>query len=145
MVREKAIRELEDLPGIGEASTEKLKSAGITTLESVAVLSPHELSEISGINVEAAKKAIAAAKSATHIEYETAAAVSKKREELGKITTNSKNLNELIGGGGRDKRNNRGIRQVCQREDPDRVPAGSQCATPKEQGGSGRKLPIHRH
>jgi DNA repair and recombination protein RadA len=99
MVREKAIRELEDLPGIGEASTEKLKSAGITTLESVAVLSPHELSEISGINVEAAKKAIAAAKSATHIEYETAAAVSKKREELGKITTNSKNLNELIGGG----------------------------------------------
>ncbi len=99
MAKEKAVRELEDLPGIGETSAEKLRNAGISTLEKVAVLSPHELSEISGINVEAAKKAVAAAKAATHIEYETAASVSKKREELGKITTGSKGLDELIGGG----------------------------------------------
>jgi DNA repair protein RadA len=49
--------------------------------------------------VEAAKKAIAAAKAATTIEFETATNVSKRRRELGKITTGAKSLDELIGGG----------------------------------------------
>ncbi len=99
MAKEKAVRELEDLPGIGEATAEKLRTAGYTTLEKIAVLAPHELSDISGINVEAAKKAIAAAKAATTIEFETATNVSKRRRELGKITTGAKSLDELIGGG----------------------------------------------
>lgn len=99
MVKEKIVRELEDLPGIGEATADKMRAAGATTLEKVAVLSPHELSEIAGINVESAKKVVLAARSASHIDYETATSVYKKRLELGKITTGSKHMDALIGGG----------------------------------------------
>ncbi|MCW6159957.1 MAG: DNA repair and recombination protein RadA [Candidatus Micrarchaeales archaeon] len=99
MAKEKAIRELEDLPGIGETTAEKLRALGIASLEQVAVKSPHELAEITGISVEAAKKAVLAAQESTTVNYETGEAILEKRKEIGKITTGSKDLDELIGGG----------------------------------------------
>ncbi|MGC8651900.1 MAG: DNA repair and recombination protein RadA [Candidatus Micrarchaeia archaeon] len=90
---------IEDLPGIGEATAEKLKGIGIDTLEKIATLSPHELSDMSGMSVDAAKKAIQAALESTTINFETAESVSERRKELGKISTGSKDLDELIGGG----------------------------------------------
>ncbi|MDE1832834.1 MAG: DNA repair and recombination protein RadA [Candidatus Micrarchaeota archaeon] len=99
MAKEKAIKELEDLPGIGETTAEKLRAAGVTGLEKVATMSEHDLSELSGISVEAAKKAIAAAIDATTLEYQTGAQVYERRQELGKISTGSKDLDEMIGGG----------------------------------------------
>lgn len=99
MAKDKAIREVEDLPGIGPTSAEKLKNAGIDTLEKVAVASPHDLSELSGISVDTAKKAIVAAQDSTTINYETGQTISERRKVLGRITTGSKELDELIGGG----------------------------------------------
>jgi len=99
MAKDKAVRELEDLPGIGETTAEKLRNAGIDTLEKVATSSPHDLSEISGISVEAAKKAIAVAQESTTINYETGEQIMERRKEIGRITTGSKELDELIGGG----------------------------------------------
>ena len=58
MPKEKAIKELEDLPGIGPTTAEKLKTAGIDSLDKMATLNPHELNEMTGISVEAAKKAM---------------------------------------------------------------------------------------
>ena len=89
MAKEKAIRELEDLPGVGETTAEKLRALGIASLEQVAVKSPHELAEITGISVEAAKKAVQAAQESTTINYETGEAILEKRKEIGKITTGS--------------------------------------------------------
>ncbi len=99
MAKEKGVKELEDLPGIGAASAEKLRAAGYDNIEKIATMAPHELSEISGISVEAAKKAIEAAKQATTISFKTGEEVYEKRKQIGRITTGSKNLNELIGGG----------------------------------------------
>jgi DNA repair protein RadA len=99
MAKEKAVRELEDLPGIGPTTAEKLRASGIDSLEKVATSFPASLSEISGINAEAAKKAIDAAREATTLDYETAKTILKRREEVGLISTGSKDLNEMIGGG----------------------------------------------
>ncbi|MCL5433884.1 MAG: DNA repair and recombination protein RadA [Candidatus Marsarchaeota archaeon] len=99
MAKDKAVRELEDLPGIGETTAEKLRNAGIDTLEKVATSSPHELSEISGISVDTAKKAITVAQESTTINYETGEKILERRKEIGRISTGSKEFNELIGGG----------------------------------------------
>jgi DNA repair protein RadA len=99
MPKDKAIREIEDLPGIGETTAEKLRSIGKDTLDKIAVLTPHELSELCGVGVEAAKKAVQAAKESTTIEFETGEAVYDRRKDIGKITTGVKDLDELIGGG----------------------------------------------
>ena len=99
MAKDKTIRELEDLPGIGETTAEKLRGSGIDTLDKIATLAPHQLSELSGLSVEASKKAIQAAKDSTTINYETAEQLYKRRKEIGRISTGSKDLDELIGGG----------------------------------------------
>ncbi len=99
MAKEKSIKEIEDLPGIGPTTAEKLKEAGYTTLEKIAVSSPHELAELSGMNVESAKKAIEAARQSTTIDFSTGTQVYENRKALGRVTTNAKELDELLGGG----------------------------------------------
>ena len=99
MPKDKAVKDLEDLPGIGEATAEKLRTGGVDSIDKIAVMSPYELSELSGISAEAAKKAVQAAQEATTVNYETADQILSRRKDIGKITTGSKDLDELIGGG----------------------------------------------
>ncbi|MDE1857089.1 MAG: DNA repair and recombination protein RadA [Candidatus Micrarchaeota archaeon] len=99
MAKEKSIKELEDLPGIGETSAEKLRASGIDSIDKIATMAPHDLSETSGISAEAAKKAIAAAIEATTIEYQTGESYYEKRKQIGKISTGTEELDGLLGGG----------------------------------------------
>ena len=99
MAKEKSVKELEDLPGIGPTTAEKLRANGFDNIEKVAASSPYELSEVTGISAENAKKAIEAAREATNIEVQTGSAVLEKRKNIGRITTGSKGLDELLGGG----------------------------------------------
>jgi DNA repair protein RadA len=95
----KVIKDLEDLPGIGETTAEKLRQAGYTEIEQIATANPHELNEVAELGIEAAKKAIEAAKKAIEIEFETAWTMLERRQGISKITTGSKKLDELLGGG----------------------------------------------
>ncbi|MEM2948603.1 MAG: DNA repair and recombination protein RadA [Candidatus Anstonellales archaeon] len=95
----RVIKDLEDLPGIGETTAERLRQAGYTEIEQIATANPHELSEVAELGVEAAKKAIEAAKKAIEIEFETAFSMLERRQNIGRITTGSKKLDELLGGG----------------------------------------------
>jgi DNA repair protein RadA len=99
LAKEKGIKEIEDLPGIGPATAEKMRGAGYDDIEKVAASSPYQLSELLGISAENAKKAIEAAREATNIEVQTGSAVLEKRKDIGRISTGSKGLDELLGGG----------------------------------------------
>jgi len=93
------IKTLTDLPGIGPATAQKLIEAGYSTLESIAVASPQELSATIGIPLATAQKAIKAAREALNIRFKTALELKLERLTVGKITTGSKALDELLGGG----------------------------------------------
>ncbi|MDE1824419.1 MAG: DNA repair and recombination protein RadA [Candidatus Micrarchaeota archaeon] len=99
MAKEKGLKSLEDLPGVGPASAEKLKEKGYDSIEKIATSSPHEIAEVSGISVENAKKAVDAAKQATTLEFESGSKIYETRKALGRIKTGSKSLDELLGGG----------------------------------------------
>ena len=52
--------DIEDLPGVGPSTADKLREAGYISVESIATASPAELSEISEISESTAKKIIKA-------------------------------------------------------------------------------------
>jgi len=91
---------IEKLPGVGPATADKLKEAGYTTLLSIAVESPKNMADLADIGETVAAKAIAAAKKVADVGgFETGDIVMKRRETVGKLTTGSKALNSLLGGG----------------------------------------------
>lgn len=92
-------KEIEDLPGVGEKTLEKMKEAGYDNLMTIAASSAGDLSTDTGIGTETAGKIIAAARQKLEMGFETATDVLKKREKIGKITTGSKALDGLLGGG----------------------------------------------
>ncbi len=94
---EKKIISLEDIPGVGEKTLEKLRNAGYIDLMSVAAASVRELSDI--IGEQTAIKIVEAARKALDIGFETAADVYERRKKVVRLTTGSKALDNLLGGG----------------------------------------------
>ncbi len=91
---------IENLPGVGPATAEKLIEAGFTDLMSIAVSSPQNLAEMADIGVNTAVKIIAAARKQADIgNFETGSEVMEKRKLVGKVRTGSEALDELLGGG----------------------------------------------
>ncbi len=91
--------ELEDLPSVGEKTAQKLRDAGFADMMRLATATPKELSVKVEIGEGVAAKVIDAARKAEKIDFETAFEVMERREDVGRITTGSKGLDELIGGG----------------------------------------------
>ncbi len=90
---------LEDLPGVGAATAEKLKDAGYNTSLAIAVATPGELMEAAGLGESAARKLINFARNNLDMGFTTGDEILKKRENILKITTGSKQFDTLIGGG----------------------------------------------
>ncbi len=99
MADKKKIERIEDLPGVGPTTAEKLRSAGYTTLEAIAVASPAELVEVAEIGEGTAIKIINAAREALEMSWITAKELMERRRAVGRISTGSSNLDSLIGGG----------------------------------------------
>ncbi|PYB67952.1 MULTISPECIES: DNA repair and recombination protein RadA [unclassified Thermoplasma] len=91
---------IEDLPGVGEATAEKLRENGYDDIMAIAVASPKDLSDVTGIGEGAAAKIIAAARKFADIgNFETGEEILERRKSIQKLTTGSKNLDDLLGGG----------------------------------------------
>ena len=93
------IKSIQDLPGIGPQAYDKLLKAGYKTIESIAVASPMELTEVAELGEGTATKAIKAARDALDMGFESADKLAEKRKLVGKLTTGSKELDTLLGGG----------------------------------------------
>jgi DNA repair protein RadA len=95
----KLVYDLTDLPGVGSATAQKLIEAGYSSVEAIAVATPQELSDITGLPIPTASKIIKAARELLGFRFKTALELKKERMNIQKITTGSKNLDELLGGG----------------------------------------------
>jgi len=93
-------KKLEEISGIGPATAEKLREAGYSDLMAIAIESPRNLAEICEIGESIAAKIINAAKEAADIGgFETGQEILQRRRNVGRLTTGSRALDELVGGG----------------------------------------------
>jgi DNA repair protein RadA len=91
---------IDNLPGVGPATAEKLRDAGYSDIMSIAVASPKELSDAAEIGeTTGAKIILNARKSADVGKFETGISLLEKRAKVGRVTTSSKTFDELLGGG----------------------------------------------
>lgn len=97
--KKKKISSVHDLPGVGPSSVEKLAAAGFADLMSVAVATPGEIVGATELSEATAKKIIAIARANLEMEFTSGEEIMKKREKMIKISTGSKELDKLMGGG----------------------------------------------
>lgn len=92
-------QKLEDLPGVGPITAQKLRSSGYYTLESIAVASARELSEVTGMGRDKAMELSMKAREILQLNFHTAEELLKHRKDIARLTTGSKALDHLLGGG----------------------------------------------
>ncbi len=91
---------IEELPGVGPTTADKLREAGFTDMISIAVANPQVLADATEIGVATASKIIAAARKEAKIDgFETGDVLLERRKQVAKLTTGSKAFDELLGGG----------------------------------------------
>ncbi|RME31911.1 DNA repair and recombination protein RadA [Candidatus Woesearchaeota archaeon] len=88
-----------DLPGVGAATAEKLISSGFDDLMSIAVATPGELVDASGVTEATARKIIRAARDSLDMGFTSGLDILAKREAVMKISTGAKMFDEMLGGG----------------------------------------------
>lgn len=101
-VREKSegrVLSVRDLPGVNPAIADKLEAAGYSSAWTIVVARVDELAEKTGIPPTALQKIIESARRALGITFKTAREVKLERLNVKKITTGSKSLDDLLGGG----------------------------------------------
>jgi len=92
--------EIEDLPGVGPATADRLRDAGYLTVESIATASPADLSEATEMGESTAKKIIKAAGELADIGgFKTGTDILVRRKDVLKLKTLVPEIDEMLGGG----------------------------------------------
>jgi DNA repair protein RadA len=89
---------LEDLPGIGPATAQKLKELGYHTVESLAMATARELEPV-GISEKKAFSVIETARSSIGVSFIRADELLRLRKSVLRLTTGSKVVDRLVDGG----------------------------------------------
>ena len=91
---------IEDLPGVGPATAEKLREAGFDELLALAVMSPADLADQAEIGEAVASKIIAASKKMANIGgFVSGGALLERRREVKKLSSKVQSIDDLLGGG----------------------------------------------
>ncbi len=98
-VLEEGAAELEDLAGVGSATAEKLRRAGIATVRDLAAVSARELEGLSELSDGKAEEVSRRAREAVFPKVLSAREYMEKRRSMPRLTTGSKNLDRLLCGG----------------------------------------------
>lgn len=93
------LESLEAIKGVGDATASKLRRAGFTTLEAVAVTPLREIMFKTGLGYENVLKITQEARKLVHIDFTTAKELWERRKGMLRCSTGSQKLNELFGGG----------------------------------------------
>ena len=94
-----SVKKLEDIPEVGSTTAQKLRAAGYHTIESIAVASSRELVDAIGIGREKAVTISCKAREILQINFNTAEELLRIRQSVTRLTTGSKALDALLGGG----------------------------------------------
>jgi DNA repair protein RadA len=89
---------IEDLPGVGPATAQKLRELGYHTVESLAMATIRELEPV-GVSEKKAAQVIQAARSSVGVSFIRADQLLKQRQNVARLTTGSKVLDKLVAGG----------------------------------------------
>ncbi|MFX1572964.1 MAG: DNA repair and recombination protein RadA [Promethearchaeota archaeon] len=90
---------LKDLPGVGDATLNKLKDAGVLSIRTLAMYPLNKLTEAAGIGEKTAEKLVRAAQDIEKMGFKSADKIWEKRKRLNRLTTGSQNFDDLLGGG----------------------------------------------
>ncbi|MCS7120743.1 MAG: DNA repair and recombination protein RadA [Nitrososphaerota archaeon] len=94
----KVYESIEDLPGVGPSLANRLRELGFRTVESLAMATVRELLQ-AGISEKKAFDIINAARSSSSLLFIRVDELLEKRQNVLRLTTGSKRLDELLGGG----------------------------------------------
>ncbi len=97
-VRETRYTMIEELPGVDRAFADKLREMGYTTVESIATATVAELMAV-GFDEKQALTVISAAREAIEVSWVTAKKLAEIKTAIERITTGSRQLDLLLGGG----------------------------------------------
>ncbi len=88
-----------DLPGVGATTAEKLASVGYDDLMSIAVASPSEIMDVTGMSEAVARKLIQASRESLDMGFSSGEDLLAKRRRVMKISTGVKDFDRILGGG----------------------------------------------
>jgi DNA repair protein RadA len=91
--------DLEKIKGLGSATASRMRSAGLTTIESLAVTPLRELISKTGLGHETALKISREARRIMNFGFVRATEIWERRKSMVRCTTGSKELDTMFGGG----------------------------------------------